>query len=283
MHKRYLLLLAFLMLAFLMLGLGGCRQGPAAYDQLDAMLWTQTSIEKELIFHQVYAGASRNLIPALNDPQWDALPGEPRPLAGLPPAIIIDVDETLLTNTALSARDIKANREFSYPRWNRWVEQRQAPALPGALAFASQAQQAGITLFYVTNREHLQAKATFDNLQQAGFPIETEEQVLGANTPTGRCQSSGYDKTCRRQWVGQHYRVLMLIGDSFGDFIETPGAGLEAGRQAAAPYLGWLGERWFVLPNPTYGDWYSAPYGGDERLPLHVRRAFKHQALDVQQ
>jgi 5'-nucleotidase (lipoprotein e(P4) family) len=261
----------------------GCQQGPAPYDQLDAMLWSQTSIEHELIYQQVYAQAERQLPAALADPQWDALPGPSRDLQGLPPAVIVDVDETLLSNLALSARDIRANRTFDYARWNRWVEQRMAPALPGALQFARAAQAQGVTLLYITNREHSRAQATADNLRRAGFPLQNIEQVLAAGTPQGGCQRSGYDKSCRRAWVGRQYRVLMQIGDAFGDFIEASPTDLTQQRQAAAPYLGWLGIRWFLLPNPTYGDWYSAPYHGDETLPAAEKRRLKHQALITQE
>ena len=263
----------------------GCQSRPAAYDQLDAMLWTQTSIEKELIFQQVFAAASSQLLPALHDRSWDALPEGTLPqrnFAALPPAIIIDVDETVLTNTPLSARDVRNNRPFSYDLWNVWVEERKARALPGAVDFLQAVQTNGVNIFYVTNREHAQAQATLDNLKAQGAPVADVEHVLGANTPTGGCEQAGYDKTCRRAWVGENYRVLMLIGDSFGDFIES-GSGLAAQRAAAKPYAGWLGTRWFVLPNPTYGDWYSAPYGGDDRLSESAKRAAKHRALDVQQ
>lgn len=262
--------------------LSACQQVPAAYDQLDAMLWTQTSIEKELIFRQTYATATAQLPLALQDPAWDALPLPPRDLHDLPPALIVDVDETVLTNTALSARDIRANRPFSYERWDVWVEEREAPALPGAADFLHRAKALGIEVFYVTNREHQQAQATFDNLRQQGMPVASPAFVLGANAPVGDCAASGYDKSCRRAWVGERYRVLMLVGDSFGDFIESA-SGLPAQREAARPYAHWLGQRWFVLPNPTYGDWYSAPYADDESLPEAVKRAAKHRALDVQQ
>ena len=55
----------------------------------------------------------------------------------------------------------------------------------------------------------------------------------------------------------------------------TPG-----GReQAVRPYLGWVGERWFVLPNPTYGSWEGAAFGNDWKLPREARRQKKLDAL----
>jgi acid phosphatase len=38
-----------------------------------------------------------------------------------------------------------------------------------------------------------------------------------------------------------------------------------------------------LLPNPSYGNWYSAPYGDDEKLPFERKRQLKQQALQLQQ
>src|SRR5471032_1188897 len=123
--------------------LAGCQQQPPAIDQLDAVLWTQTSIEHELIYRQVFASATRQLDVALKTPDWDALPLPPRNLAGLPPAVIVDIDETVLDNIPLNARDIRNNQVYSYDRWNTWVDRprlRHCPAqwpfcrLPGKKA-----------------------------------------------------------------------------------------------------------------------------------------------------
>ncbi|BCD89091.1 5'-nucleotidase, lipoprotein e(P4) family [Pseudomonas solani] len=261
--------------------LGGCQQHPPANDQLDAVLWTQTSIEHDLLFRQVYANATRQLDKALADPAWDALAGTPRNLQGLPPALIVDIDETLLDNVPLNARAILADAPYDYAQWYQWVDRAEAPALPGALAFMQAAAQRGITPYYLTNREPGQEQATLANLRRAGFPIDGTAQILTAGTAIGGCADAGSDKTCRRNWVGSQARVLMLVGDSFGDFISAKGSQAEQ-QQAAAPYLGWLGERWFLLPNPTYGHWYSAPYQGREDLPDAQKRALKHQALKPQ-
>ena len=47
----------------------------------------------------------------------------------------------------------------------------------------------------------------------------------------------------------------------------------------AAPYQAWFGQRWFLLPNPTYGGWYTAPYGDRDELPDGEKRALKQRAL----
>ncbi len=263
--------------------LAGCQQTPPANDQLDAVLWTQTSIEHELIYRQLFANATRQLDIALADPNWDALPLPARKLTGLPPGVIVDIDETLLDNVPLNARDIINNQVYSYDRWNTWVEQAKAQALPGSVAFLQAARQKGIKVYYLTNREHSQVAATAENLRLRGFPIESDAQILAASTPTGHCESAGYGKQCRRQWVASHARVLLMAGDSLGDFVQAEHNTLDAQRKAVEPYVNWLGQRWFLLPNPSYGNWYSAPYGDDESLPFAHKRRLKQGALLLQE
>jgi len=274
--------LMFSSVCLLSTALIGCQQQPPANDQLDAVLWTQTSIEHELIYRQIFASATRQLDAALADPTWDALPLPPRNLSGLPPAVVVDIDETVLDNVPLNARDILTNQVYSYDRWNTWVDQAKAQALPGAVEFLQAADKKGITVYYITNREHSQVQATVNNLRLRGFPVAHNEQVLAASTPTGHCEQAGYGKNCRRQWVASHARVLMLAGDSFGDFVQAEHNTLADQRKAAAPYLAWLGQRWFLLPNPTYGNWYSAPYGDQEKLPFERKRQLKQQALHLE-
>ena len=50
-------------------------------------------------------------------------------------------------------------------------------------------------------------------------------------------------------------------------------------RDAVEPYLDWIGERWFVLPNPTYGSWEPALFNNDWRQPAQDRRRAKQAAL----
>lgn len=275
--------LIFAGVCLLTTALTGCQQAPPANDQLDAVLWTQTSIEHELIYRQLFANATRQLDVALADPTWDALPFPPRNLTGLPPAVVVDIDETLLDNVPLNARDIINNQVYSYDRWNTWVDQAKAQALPGAVAFLQAAEQKGVKVYYLTNREHSQVAATVANLRLRGFPVESDEQVLAASTPTGHCESAGYGKNCRRQWVANHARVLLMAGDSLGDFVQAEHNTLADQRKAVAPYVNWLGQRWFLLPNPSYGNWYSAPYGDDEKLPFERKRQLKQQALQLQE
>ena len=69
------------------------------------------------------------------------------------------------------------------------------------------------------------------------------------------------------------------IGDMATVLVNTP----EGREQAMAPYAAWVGERWFVLPNPTYGSWEPALFNNAWELPEHERRQRKLDALDYAQ
>lgn len=179
----------------LLLLLAGCsapvRESPPAaaapaalsldHDNLHATLWMQTAAEYRAALLGAFNQASAQLDRALREPQWDALPpaerGQQDP-SGLKPAVIVDADETMIDNSPFQARGIRDAEGFSLARWEAWVGERRARALPGALAFANHAAAQGVTVFFVTNRGHEREwQATYDNLRSLGFPVAED----GAN------------------------------------------------------------------------------------------------------
>jgi 5'-nucleotidase (lipoprotein e(P4) family) len=252
-------------------------------DRLNATLWMQASIEHELVFREVYHAAQAKLLEALADPAWDALPKGERTndAATLPPAIIVDVDETVLDNTPFEARMIRDNSGFSDAAWSAWVEQRSARALPGALEFAKFAATHGVTVFYLTNRADTMTEATRENLRAQGFPLNAgEETVLGKGANTPGCVAQDGNKGCRRKLVAQQHRVLQMFGDQLGDFLDGADADDGTRSHLEQPYQAWFGERWFALPNPDYGSWENAVthHPADAKLGADARAA-KHAVL----
>jgi 5'-nucleotidase (lipoprotein e(P4) family) len=259
--------------------------GPPPNDNLNAVLWAQSSVEYRLIAGQTWRAALAMLDRAIKTPDWDALPHGERsgPVRDLPPAVIVDVDETVLDNLAFQARLVAGDADFDEYAWHQWVDQRAASAVPGALPFLREAAARGVAVFYVTNRSTDMAPATADNLRALGFPIASNDQVLGLGTVVDGCDADGSNKGCRRRLVGRTHRVLLQVGDQLGDFVDVADNS-PAGREAAvAPYGAWVGERWFVLPNPTYGSWEPALFGNDWNLSPTERRARKREALRLGQ
>ena len=254
---------------------------PAPDDNLNAVAWTQTAIEHDLIFLQTYRDARSQLLAALNDPTWDALDKTDRrtPLAHLQPAVVLDIDETVLDNSPYQARVVKSGGEFNAADWDAWCKEERARAFPGAVAFTQFAASHGIAVFYISNRVRELDQATLANLRKVGLPVSGPDAVLGLGTTVEGCQQTGTDKGCRRQLVGQRYRVLMQFGDQLGDFVDVTHNTDAGRREAVSAYLPWIGTRWFVLPNPTYGSWEPALFGNNWRAPREQRRQQKIDAL----
>ena len=257
--------------------------GPGANDNLNAVAWTQTAIEHDLIYQEVFRNAGEKLRAALADPKWDALPTDERkrPLtAKLKPAVIVDIDETVLDNSPYQARLIQQGKEFDEFSWSEWCREKKAKPLPGALDFAQAAAKSGITVFYLSNRAQDLNEATLENLRADGFPIAGNETVfLGLGTVVDGCEQNGSEKGCRRELVGRTHRVLMQFGDQIGDFVDVAANTSQGRRAAIESYGSWIGERWFVLPNPTYGSWESSLFNNDWSQPATARRKAKISAL----
>ncbi|NYE28785.1 acid phosphatase [Rhodanobacter sp. K2T2] len=255
-----------------------------ADDNLNAVAWSQTAVEHDLIYLQTYRDAEARLLPAVHDAEWDALSKTDRVGAfeHLPPAVILDIDETVLDNSPYQARVIKSGGEFNEADWAAWCREARARALPGAVEFTRFAASHGVAVIYISNRAKDLDEVTLRNLRQAGFPVSGPDAFLGLGTVVDGCEQAGSEKGCRRQLVSRRYRVLMQFGDQLGDFLDVSTNTVAARRQTVARYLPWIGTRWFVLPNPTYGSWEPALFNNDYGSPRDQRRQQKLDALRYQ-
>ncbi len=254
----------------------------ASNDNLNAVAWVQTSAEYKAISEQTFRSAANHLDVALKEANWDALVPDERGNAtgGLKPAVIMDVDETVLDNSPYQARLIRDGAEYDEVSWDQWVAEKKAKPLPGVVAFAKAAAAKGVTILYISHRaEHLQ-EATLANLRAVGLPVADDSVFLGLGTVLEGCEQNGSEKNCRRRMAGQDYRVLMQFGDQIGDFVQVL-ANTPQGRETLhAEYRDWFGERWWMLPNPTYGSWEPALFNNDWASPAAERRRMKIEALD---
>lgn len=255
----------------------------AADDNLNAVLWMQRSAEYRAAAETVYRAATDKLDAALKDPDWDALVSEERatPARGLPPAVVMDIDETVLDNSPYQARLVREAKEYNEATWDAWVREEKARPVPGVVEFARAAQAKGIALIYISNRaEHLIAP-TLANLRAVGLPVKDDSVFLGLGTFVADCEQEGSEKLCRRRLAGRSYRVLMQFGDQLGDFAQILANTPEARAELQARHRGWFGQRWWMLPNPSYGSWEPAVFGNDWRQPREQRRALKREGLDI--
>jgi acid phosphatase len=249
----------------------------AEHPTLYSTLWIQTAAEYRAIAWQAYDAAGETLVRALADSTWTAaVEQDGESFAALPPAVIVDVDETVLDNAAFQARMILANGSFDPEAWAAWVEEAQAPPVPGALEFLRLADSLDVTSFYVTNRDAPLEAATRRNLEAAGMPVDPRVDTVLSR---GEREEWTSDKTSRREWVAERYRIVLLVGDDFNDFVPARLPLAERGRLVERYRDRW-GEEWIVLPNPNYGSWEGALYGEGEELTDDDRARLRLEALE---
>ena len=144
-------------------------QEVAPSDMLLATLWNQRSVEYRGVSLTVFAFAKIRLDQALADKSWTAAPAEQKgDYQNLPPAVVLDVDETLLDNSLYQAWMMRTGQTFSTKTWNEFCDAQISRAVPGSVEFTKYADSKGVKVFYVTNRGTEVEKATRENMEKIG-------------------------------------------------------------------------------------------------------------------
>ena len=241
--------------------LSGCKKSetqPGIHEMLNAALWRKSSAEYPAIARQTYHLARMNLDQALADPRWSAALEQTGDATGLPPAIIADLDETILDDTSYEVRIIRWLGSYSPESFADWCRDENAPAIPGAREFLDYAVAHGVTVFYYSARRASLRECTTRNLRYLQLPFPDETRLLLAD---------GKSKSDYRAGVAKQYRILLLLGDNLEDFVTGSRADPSVRSELMERYAQRWGREWIVFPNPMYGHWEAAPYGFDYQLP----------------
>lgn len=271
---------AFGLSSFLILTAGAACAAdtvPAANDNLNAVLWDQTSVEFKGNALGAYALGQLRLDQALADKTWTAAPAEQSgAYQDLPPAVILDADDTILNTSPYQAWNVIAGTSFTPDSWTKYVKAKADSAIPGAVEFTKYAASKGVTVFYVSNRTKEEEGPTVEEMKAFGFPVDDKvDTFLSAKEQP----DWGSAKGTRRAFIAKNYRILLLFGDNFGDFTDAYKGTVEEREKAYEAASAHWGHDWIVLANPTYGSFESAPYHGDYKLPPQEQRAMKVNAL----
>lgn len=262
-------------IALLALGclISGCapRQPPAATaSTAQAQLTSQTVMAVNWM--QQSGEISALAYQAFNSAQTAFLQAKARP--GMKKAVVVDLDETMIDNSAYAGWQIKHAQPFSEKTWSQWTQAREAKAMPGAVAFSQFVAQHGGRMFYVSNRAQADFAATVDNLKALGFADVTPQSLL--LKPTG----GSSDKTARFHEVEQQgYDIVVYVGDNLNDFSGEPYHRLNSERRDFVNrHQGDFGRKYIVLPNPSYGDWEGGlskdywPASDEQKLKIRAER-----------
>lgn len=250
------------------------QSGAASDGRLNAILWQTTSVEYRVVAQSIYGAAKSYLDRALADRQWTALPAQRENFQHLPPAVIMDIDETVIDTSRFQILLVKNGARFSRARWRDWSSQNEPGGVPGAIEFISFAQSRGVTVFFVTNRDYATEPLTRNHLVSAGIKLPD-----GIDTVLSQSERPDWetDKGSRRDFIAKSYRVLMLFGDDLADFISEYRTPAQVRMSEAMKHNEW-GTKWFMLPNPMYGSWESTLYDFNSDLSMDEisRRKFQH-------
>lgn len=265
-----------------------------------AMAWLYGSAEAAALSEQAYNGMVRYVRDVLDHardrrgrlpsqrkagtlPRWPAsavlAPGataamaDTLPCGNLPPAVVLDMDETAVLNLGYEYDDAQTARGFDQKRWERWEKAgaTKVAAVPGAVAAFRALRAMGVTMVINTNRSAANADQTAQALKNAGLgDFRHGETLFLKGDVDGKSGKDG-----RRVAIAQKYCVLALAGDQLGDFADLfnpPGPAPAIGRRmltAVGPIEARWGNGWFVLPNPVYGTGLGT--GWDETFPADKR------------
>jgi 5'-nucleotidase (lipoprotein e(P4) family) len=211
---------------------------------LDALVYVQSAAEYRACCLQTYRLAAEKLKLRL----------AAAPPTNKLPAVVMDLDETVLDNSAFNVAMDRAGRGFRTEDWLAFERDGggEVRLVPGAEDFVKSAIQMGASIVFISNRSHANKAAT-EAIVQRLLPVSFELQLAKDTT----------DKTARRAAAAAKYRVAMWIGDQLTDFDaafaldKTKTAADAVARRALhlEERQHRLGDEWFLLPNPLYGEW----------------------------
>ena len=262
-----------------------CAEPPATrkwtHERLHGVLWIQTSPEHDFMCRQLYDLAKMRVEEALKDKKWTASLEQTGNYSKLPPAVIMDLDETVIDNSPFQGRLVDRDADYVDDWWREWVQQGEAEALPGAPEFIHFLLKKGVKPIFVTNRDANGEKPTLENLRRVfNYPELTGEDILSQ----GEAEDWTSNKTSRRELLAKKYRIVLLMGDDYNDFTylgKKPGPQerVEKSKEHAEMW----GKKWILMPNPLYGNWekalYQYNYGSSDAEKLNQ----KYKAMDLKE
>ena len=237
-------------------------KGPAANDNLNAVLWDQSAVEAKATMTQAYVLARIRFDEALADKSRTADPSvQTGDFVNKPPAVVLDVDDTVLNTSAYQAWTVTNGTDFSGKTWDAYVKAEKDVPIAGAIPFLNYAARRGVTIFYVTNRTEDQEAPTVEEMKKLGFPMgkgKVDTFLAEHEKPDW-----GGAKSTRRAYIAKKYRILLLFGDNMGDFTDKYTGSVEDRDKVYEADMAHWGHDWIALPNPTYGSFQSAPFLSD--------------------
>lgn len=240
------------------------------HEQLNAALWVSTSGEYNACAQQAYNLATEKLDLALRDSTWTASTKqfESVKFQDLPPAVIVNLDETVWNNSPYQGRLILQYGQYDFDHFAGWTKEAKCSAVPGAKKFLEHANDREVAIVYISPRPDLLREATLRNLKALDllYDSDRDQLLLG------------------QDWDGviEKHRILLIISDSLSDFLRDTDKTPAKRRELAVRYADNWGLKWFMVPNPMYGPWENSLHNFQYELDRGTRIHNKLQALKTE-
>jgi 5'-nucleotidase (lipoprotein e(P4) family) len=197
-----------------------------------AIRWVTKSSEYKAVCLQTYAAA------------WEKIETVATNATG-PWAIVMDIDETVLSNGQYQIELNAKKASHSQEAWEAWVNRIEATPVPGTKAFILKMRGLPIgRIIFLSSRFLRNVEATRRNLEQYGLTAKNDVSLLRKNREDTKAKrQKEVAMSSGRMASHGKVRVLAWFGDAAHDFPNN--VKLKWGRQK------------FMLPNPVYGSWES--------------------------
>lgn len=165
-------------------------------------------------------------------------------------AVVLDADETIISNLTYQAERAKAGLPYSGESWAAWVKRREATPIPGAAAFLSRVRALGGKVAVVTNRLGSECDDTIAVF--TAHALVYDAMLCRPNgTPSDKNPRFEQVRTGGAPNLGGPVAILAFVGDNIQDFPALAQSVKDKGEAGFADF----GVRFWVLPNPMYGSW----------------------------
>lgn len=213
------------------------------YDQkIISFSWVNNAAEYHALCYQAYNAVKVQVDNAVKN----------RKKKDKPIAIVLDVDETILSNSPHWSSYVGTGKTYNRQSWVDWCDAGIASAMPGAIDCLQYVDSKGVEIFYVSNRhEDTELDGTIKNFEKLGMPQADKNHMLFKTTTS--------NKQARFDTVTQNYNVILYMGDNAGDFPLGTYGKLTNDRNAIIDQnQNNFGIKFIAFPNPVYGAWEEA-------------------------
>jgi predicted secreted acid phosphatase len=258
----------------------------SAHNNLHGVLFNATSAEYYALTIQCFQLARRALQERLAEGTF------------LNPAVVMDLDETVLDNSPYQAWLISTGHNFhESASWDPWCKAGEADAIPGAVEFIRFALAQEAEVLFITSRSDTTRAGTARNLHLLGLMTDLEYEAetryaapaehalktrlfmkgmpkIDVKRPSGVATYDLKNKFQQRRFCEEvrSYEVSLSIGDNLADWAEYYGSVFDkdgnatkgshptvaSRRHSAIQDSQLFGRDFVLLPNATYGGWVRA-------------------------